>query len=261
MPRPVIGITAAFMHAEFGVWSQRAALLPAGYIAAVQSAGALALILAPDAQAADEPDQLLHHLDGLMLSGGSDLDPAAYGAQPDPATNNTAPARDAFELALTRGAIARGLPVLAICRGMQVLNVAVGGTLLQHLPDVVGHCEHRRFPGSFDGSDHDVELQSGSLAARAAGELRHGVKSHHHQGVDRIGAGLVVTGRSALDDLPEAIELPGHEFVLGVQWHPEADERSRVIAALVDAADEHRQAGALRLQAGASRLQPSALSG
>ena len=134
------------------------------------------------------------------------------------------------------------MPLLGICRGMQLINVALGGTLHQHLPDVVGHGEHRRVIGSFANSDHDVELEPGSLAARAAGEEVHVTKSHHHQGVDRLGEGLVVTGRSMLDDLPEAVEIPDRRFALGVQWHPEADERSRLISALVEEAAAARVA-------------------
>ncbi|HLH64872.1 MAG TPA: gamma-glutamyl-gamma-aminobutyrate hydrolase family protein [Solirubrobacteraceae bacterium] len=241
MELPAIGITAAFAHAEFGVWSERAAVLPAGYVEAVQRAGGLVLILAPDASVAAHPDEVLERIDGLIISGGSDVDPAAYGAERDPATGETDPERDAFEIALARGAIERGLPLLAICRGMQILNVALGGTLLQHLPDALGHTDHRRVLGSFAGNDHAVHLAPGSLAARAAGEEQHTVKSHHHQGVDRLGSGLIVSGTSAIDPLVEAIELPGDGFVLGVQWHPEADESSRVIAALVQAADERRR--------------------
>jgi putative glutamine amidotransferase len=118
---------------------------------------------------------------------------------------------------------------------MQLINVAGGGTLLQHLPERYGHHEHRRVLGSFDGADHDVQLCEGSVAAEAAGELSHATKSHHHQGVDRLGDGLIVSGVSTLDDLPEAIERPGKSFVLGVQWHPEADPQSTVIEAFVDA--------------------------
>jgi putative glutamine amidotransferase len=132
--------------------------------------------------------------------------------------------------------------VLGICRGMQLINVARGGTLLQHLPERFGHEEHRRVPGSFDGADHDVELLEDTLAARVVGEARHSTKSHHHQGVDRLGEGLEVSGASSLDALPEAIELPGRHFVLGVQWHPEADPASPVVEGLVRAASEYAQA-------------------
>jgi putative glutamine amidotransferase len=155
-------------------------------------------------------------------------------------TNITVPERDRVELALTRRAVERDLPVLGICRGMQLVNVALGGTLKQHLPDELGHEDHRRVPGSFDGADHDVRLAPGSLAARAAGEEHHATKSHHHQGVDRIGEGLEVSGHATIDELPEAIELPGRRFVLGVQWHPEADPGSGVIAALVAGARDYR---------------------
>jgi len=236
VPRPVIGICAALERARWSVWDQPAALLPFNYIAAVQDAGGLALVLPPDPRLALDPDELLGLLDGLMLAGGADIDPAAYAAERHAETVETVPERDAFEIALVRGAIARDMPVLGICRGMQLINVARGGTLLQHLPERVGHDEHRRVVGSFDGADHDVELREGTLARRVAGEARHATKSHHHQGVEGLGEGLLVSGVSTLDELPEAIELPGARFVLGVQWHPEADPASPVIAAFVAAA-------------------------
>jgi putative glutamine amidotransferase len=237
--RPVIGICTAVARANWGVWTEReAVLLATTYITAIQRAGGLALMIPPDAEFEDDADDLLDLLDGLILAGGSDIDPSFYGAGPHPEIHHTFPDRDRSELALARLAIERDMPVLGICRGMQLINVAFGGTLLQHLPDELGHEEHRRTPGSFDGSDHDVRLTPGSLAALAAGEELHGTKSHHHQGVDRVGEGLEVTGVSVLDGLPEAIEAPDRRFLLGVQWHPEADERSRIVSALVEHARE-----------------------
>jgi putative glutamine amidotransferase len=238
--RPAIAITVPFTKASYGVWNQHSAVLPAGYVNEVRRAGGLALMLAPEPELVSDPDELLHRVDGLIISGGVDVDPASYGAEPHPMTKGCTPERDAFEIALARRAAELDMPVLGICRGMQVLNVTFGGTLFQHLPDTVGHEDHRRVPGNFDEADHDVRLVPESLAAAAAGELLHTTKSHHHQGVDRVGEGLIVTGRSAIDDLVEAIELPDRRFVLGVQWHPEADERSHVIGALVAAAAEYR---------------------
>jgi putative glutamine amidotransferase len=236
MRRTVIGICTGLEPARWSVWDQQAALTPFSYIEAVQRAGGVAILLPPDERVAEYPEQVLDLIDGLMLAGGADIDPASYGAERHAETVETVPERDAFEIALTRAAIARDMPVLGICRGMQLVNVARGGTLMQHLPEHYGHHEHRRVLGSFDGADHDVLLSDGSLAAAAAGEVAHATKSHHHQGVERIGEGLVVSGLSTIDDLPEAIELPGRRFVLGVQWHPEADARSAVVAALVRAA-------------------------
>jgi putative glutamine amidotransferase len=200
----------------------------------------MALLLTPDPALVEEPDEVLDHIDGLMLAGGADIDPTAYGADPHPATIGSVPERDAFEVALVRRALERDMPLLGICRGMQVMNIARGGTLHQHLPDLVGHQHHRRVLGSFDGADHDVRLAPGSLAARAAGEELHAAKSHHHQGVDRLGDGLLVTGWAEVDELAEALEVEGNRFALGVQWHPEADERSRLIAALVEEARARR---------------------
>jgi putative glutamine amidotransferase len=238
--RPTIGITTARTEAAWGVWNQAAAVLPFAYITAVQRAGGTALLIPPDPSVADEPDAVLERIDALILSGGHDIDPATYGAEPHPATRGTVPERDRTEIGLARRAVELDIPVLGVCRGMQLLNVAFGGTLHQHLPELYGHEEHRRVPGSFDGSDHDVTLHRGSRAAQAAGETVHTTKSHHHQGVDTIGDGLTITGHSAVDDLAEAIENPDCRFVLGVQWHPEADESSPVIAALVDQARSYR---------------------
>ena len=236
MARPVIGICTPLERARWGAWDLDAFLLPRSYVDQVNRAGAMALLLAPDPAITEDPDEVLDHLDGLMLAGGADIDPGAYGEQTHPETIGAVPARDAYEIALVRRALERDLPLLGICRGMQILNVACGGTLHQHLPELLGHVEHRRVTGTFEGADHDVLLEAGSLAARAAGEEHHATKSHHHQGVDRVGAGLRVTGRAVMDDLPEALEVPGNRFALGVQWHPEADETSRLIASLVQEA-------------------------
>jgi putative glutamine amidotransferase len=237
--RPFIGICAALERARWSVWDQQAFLLPRMYVDAVQRAGGSAVLLPIDAGWVEDPDELLDRLDGLMLAGGADLDPGSYGAEPHPMTVGMVPERDAFELALTRAAFARDLPYLGVCRGMQIMNVAAGGTLIQHLPESHGHEDHRRVSGTFDGADHDVRLAPGSLAARAAGEELHPTKSHHHQGVGVVGEGLEVTGWATLDELPEAIERADRRFALGVQWHPEADETSRLIAALVAEAAQY----------------------
>ena len=233
MEHPVIGICASLEPVRFGVWHEVAAFSPYSYAQAVQRSGGLAMLLPPDRHVTADPDLLLDRLDGLVLAGGADVDPATYGQEPHAETKGWVPERDAFELALGARALERDLPLLGICRGMQVLNVARGGSLLQHLPDVVRHDDHRRTAGTFAGNDHDVALVPGSLAERAAGEALHPTKSHHHQGIDRLGEGLTVTGRALRDELPEAVEDTRKRFALGVQWHPEADEASRVIGALV----------------------------
>ena len=240
MSRPVIGITPSVAQAGWGYRNQLAVVLSVSYIRAVQRAGAVAVLILPDPGLEDDPDEILELIDGLILSGGNDIDPASYGAEQHPETGVTVPERDRLERALLRRAVERDQPVLGICRGMQMLNVAFGGALLQHLPDEVGHGSHRLKSGTFDGSEHDVRLEPGSLAARAAGEELHEIKSHHHQGLAVVAPALEVTGRSALDELPEAIELPDKTFVLGVQWHPEADEASQVITTFVDQARAFR---------------------
>jgi putative glutamine amidotransferase len=231
--RPVIGICTAQERAKWSVWDQEALLLPRSYVQAVQAAGGIAVLLGPDQELVDDPTEALELLDGLLLAGGADIDPSSYGAEPHPQTQAAPPGRDVFEIAMATAAIELDMPVLGICRGMQLINVACGGTLLQHLPERQGHEEHCRVPGSFDDADHDVEVVAGSLVGRVTGELRHVAKSHHHQGVDRPGDGLVVSARAVIDGLPEAIEMPERSFVLGVQWHPEVDPDSPVVGAFV----------------------------
>lgn len=242
----MIGIVTALEQAHYGVWDVPAFLLSAEYVRSVQRAGGVVLMIPPDDALIDDPSAVLDRVDGLILAGGADVDPATYGAEPHPATNGTVPVRDRTEVALLRAAIERDMPVLGICRGMQVMNAARGGTLIQHLPDLLDHEEHRRHPGNFEDSEHDVDLDAGSLAAQTAGEEHHEVKSHHHQAIDELGEGLVVTGRSTEDDLPEAIELPDCSFVLGVQWHPEVDPGSHVVEAFVTRVRELTSVGATR---------------
>jgi putative glutamine amidotransferase len=244
MRAPIIGICAALEPARWGVWDQAAVLLPHSYVRAVQAADAVAVMLPPDPAVTADPDVVLDLLDALLLAGGADVDPSTYGAARAPETTHTVPERDEFELALTRRAFERDMPFLGICRGMQIMNVARGGTLIQHLPTHVGHSEHLRVPGSFTGAAHPVHLAAGSAAALAAGEEHHATLSHHHQGVDRLGDDLVVSGWADVDALPEAIELPDRRFALGVQWHPEADETSSIIAQLVREAREYALARA-----------------
>jgi putative glutamine amidotransferase len=234
--RPRIGLCTAVEQARWTVWDQEAFLLSRSYADAIGRAGGITMMLPPDEWLVEHPDDVLGALDGLVLAGGADIDPATYGAERHRCTIGTRPDRDAVEVALTRRALEVDMPLLGICRGMQLLNVACGGTLIQHLPDDVGHTDHRRSLGSFENADHEVLLAEGSLAARAAGELRHATKSHHHQGVETLGEGLVESGWSVLDELVETIEIPDRTFALGVQWHPEVDPQSRVIGALVSAA-------------------------
>jgi len=241
MTGPVIGISAALERVRWGAWDAAANLSPRPYSEAVAAAGAVPIILPVVDAVAANPDRVLDLLDGLLLSGGSDIDPASYGASPEAEIGGARPERDRFEIALAWSALERDLPLLGICRGMQVLNVAAGGTLIQHLPDRVGHDGHRHTPGTF--SDHEVRLEPGSLAADVVGADRTDVKSHHHQGLDELGEGVEASGWSD-DGLVEAIELPERRFALGVLWHPEEDERSRVIGALVEEARERRAAGA-----------------
>jgi len=231
--RPTIGVTAATERVSYGVWEEIPAVIsPASYVQAVQRAGGRALLLPPDPEDAEDPNSVLELLDALVVTGGAgDLDPTLYGDERHPETGPVQEERDAYELALVRGALGREMPLLGICRGMQILNVAYGGTIEQHLPYVLGHEEHRHTPGTF--ADHEVRLEPSSLAARAAGAGRTPVKSHHHQGIKDVGSGLAVTGWASEDDAVEAIEDPSCSFVLGVLWHPEEDEKSQLINALV----------------------------
>jgi putative glutamine amidotransferase len=235
MGRPLIGVCAAVEKATFGVWKDEpATLLPLSYARAIHGAGGMMAMLPPDRRATEDPGELLDRIDALVLGGGADIDPEDQGVEAHPETIGTNPDRDRFEMALARAALERGIPLLGVCRGMQVLNVACGGTLEQHLPDRLGHERHRPVPGSW--AEHDVRIEPGSLAARAAGTEQLTVKSHHHQGVDAIPKSLAATAWATDDESIEAIESADGEFVLGVLWHPEEDAGDRVIPSLVERA-------------------------
>ena len=242
--RPTVGITAGLEPMTSGAWTELTVGSPFAYVRAVQAADARAELLVPDEADARAPEELLGRIDALVVSGGAgDVDPARYGEARHPRTQPVRAVRDDFELALVAAALDAGLPVLGICRGMQVLNVARGGTLEQHLPDLLGHDGHAGPPGRY--ADHDVRLEEGSLAARAVGGEQTAVKSYHHQGLRTLGEGLRASGFSLLDDgIVEAIELPDRAFALGVLWHPEEDERSRVVTTLVAAARDRSAVGA-----------------
>jgi putative glutamine amidotransferase len=230
--RPVIGICAAIERARFTVWEDvEANISQRTYSLVASDAGAIPVILPADDASADAPDGVLDLLDAVVLSGGADLDPASYGAQPHERTVGFRADRDRFELALARRALERELPVLGICRGMQLLNVACGGTIDQHLADADLHIHT---PGTF--ADHDVRLEPGSLAARAVGADTATVRSHHHQGVAELGEGVVASGWAEPGGAIEAIELPAHRWALGILWHAEEHRRSPVLTALAQAA-------------------------
>lgn len=231
--RPIIGITAYAEQARWGVWDAPAALIPMAYVRAIERAGGRPLLIPPSD---DGVEETLDALDGVLFSGGADLDPESYGAEAHPETKGVRPDRDRGEIALLEAALARDMPVLAVCRGSQVLNVARGGDLVQHLPEVVGDEKHRETLGVF--ADHDVEVAGESRLAALLGE-RAPVKSHHHQGFGRLGEGLVETAW-AQDGTVEALEDPEKRFAVGVLWHPEEGEDAALFEALVAEARAYR---------------------
>jgi len=239
MSAPLIGISAYCEQARWGVWETQAMVLPRRYADRVSAAGGIPVLLPP----VPDVEEALGQLDGLMLSGGGDIDPARYGAQPAPQTTSVREERDTAEFALFAAALARRLPVLGICRGLQIINVARGGRLHQHLPAVVGHDGHAPVPGAF--GTHPVRVTPGSRLAGILGRDDADVPTHHHQAVDRLGDGLTATAWAS-DGTIEAFELDAGEspFVLAVQWHPEAGDDPSLFQALVAAARDRSAAPA-----------------
>jgi gamma-glutamyl-gamma-aminobutyrate hydrolase PuuD len=230
---PVIGITTYAQEASWGVWRLPAALIPLDYVEAVERAGGRPVLIPPSEEGVEET---LEALDGIVFSGGADVDPSFYGADPHPETDTPQARRDAGELALLRAALERDMPTLAICRGFQLLNVARGGDLIQHLPEKVGHDQHKQVPGTF--SEHPVEVKDGTRLASMISATP-GVTSHHHQSIGRVGEGLVETAWAS-DGTLEGIEDPSRRFAIGVQWHPEAGADEGLFEGLVEEARTYR---------------------
>jgi putative glutamine amidotransferase len=208
-------------------------LVPLAYVDAIEKAGGRAIVIPP---AEEDVEETLDTLDGIVFSGGADVDPSRYGADAHPETDVPQTRRDAGELALLQAALERDMPTLAICRGFQLLNVARGGDLVQHLPDAVGHDVHKQVPGEF--AVHPVEVKEGTRLAAIVGATPD-VTSHHHQALGRLGDGLVESAWAA-DGTLEAVEDPSQRFVVGVQWHPEAGEDAALFEELVEQARTYR---------------------
>lgn len=233
--RPIVGITSYAQPAKWGAWELPAALVPWRYVESVELAGGRPLLVPPST---DGIEETLDALDGLIFSGGIDIDPESYGAERHETTDPAQKHRDAGELALLEAALARDLPTLAICRGFQLLNILRGGDLVQHLPETLGHSGHRETLGTF--SEHAVEVTEGTRLASILGARHPAVQSSHHQGIGRVGEGLIETAW-AEDGSLEGLEDPDKQFAVAVLWHPEMeDDDKRLFEALVAEAARYR---------------------
>ncbi len=239
---PVIGLTTYLEQSQTGVWDVPASFLPKVYFEAVNNAGGIAVLLPPQPVDATIAARVLDSLDGLIVTGGKDVDPARYGHEAHPTTDEPRRDRDAWEDALLTAAIDRGLPFLGICRGLQVLNVALGGTLHQHLPEVIGSERYNAGSGNFSVTTARL-TEPGIVTDLLSETPTLDVKSYHHQAIDKLAGGLRVSAVSD-DGIVQAVELPGVPFGVAVQWHPEEDaaEDIRLFAGLVEAAREYRGA-------------------
>jgi putative glutamine amidotransferase len=236
--RPIIGVATGELVASYGVWKEKAALVPADYLGAVERAGGIPIVLAPIDGAAD---QLTERIDGLVLTGGADVDSALYGEERHSKAQRPDQARDRFEIELLEAATARDMPVLAVCRGIQIVNVWRGGTLHQHLPEVTGHKEHMAVPGTY--GVHPLRIDPDSRLGAIIGRSETEVPGHHHQAPDRVGDGLVASAW-ADDGIVEGLEDPTLGFFVAVQWHPEMGDDPTLFEALVAAARHAEVLGA-----------------
>lgn len=239
--QPIIGLTTYRQRSQTGVWDVEAAFLPAEYFDAVNRAGGIAVLLPPQEITSDAADQIVAGLDGLVVCGGRDVEATRYGQEPGPHNDKPDLKRDALEDALYTAAIKADLPFLGICRGQQVLNVHQGGTLIQHLPDVVGSTKYQL--GNAEFTIAEIEVEAGTLLSKALGGASTVTGAvYHHQAIDQVGVGLSVVARSE-DGIIEAVALDQQTFGLAVQWHPEhTPEDNRLFEALVAAANEYRSA-------------------
>jgi len=251
MSRPIIGITGELEAARWGMWVREAVLSPVSYVRAVERAGGAPVVLPPVPP--DSVPALIDGMDGLLFTGGRDIDPSLYDEQRHDETDPPNHRRDRFELALMRAAIDADVPFLAIGRGLHLLNLARGGTLIQHLPDKLGHSEHR--PDAVKLSPHEIQLSGESRLGRLLGSVIT-PQAGHHQGLNRMGSGLLEVGWASRDQLVEAVELTGHRFAIGVQWHPQEGDDPRLIAALVVEAAGAQRKPAERSERKAVPLKP-----
>jgi putative glutamine amidotransferase len=238
----MIGITTYHTSVDWRGWPEEGALLPWTYVTSVRESGGSAILLPPNGDAsaaAAEAEAIVSRLDGVIIAGGADIDPAIYGAPAHPETDVSSPDRDVWELAVAEAALRLRVPLLGICRGMQLLNVACGGTLHQHIPDIVGHGNHSGTEKGF--GRHRVRVTAGTtvISILPDGGEYFEVPTHHHQAVDKVGDGLAAVAW-ADDGIIEAVESvsPG-EFTVGVQWHPEQGTDLRLFRALTAAAGRH----------------------
>ena len=238
--RPVIGLTTYLEQSQCGVWDVRASFLPEVYLNAVTRAGGTVVLMPPQVSDASTARDLVSRLDGLLIPGGKDVDPARYGQQPHETTDEPRRDRDSLEDHLLTAAIQANMPILGICRGAQILNVHQGGTLIQHLPDVVGHANYQLGEGRFSTMDVDVEADTTLARIVGAGTLT-GSQMYHHQAIDTVGSDLRVSART-VEGIIEAVEHTALDFCLAVQWHPEetSDADPRLFDALVEAAHTYR---------------------